>query len=439
VHQSDFFSRAAREGLPTLVRGKGARLIDADGKGYVDAGSGAILTNLGQGNRRVIKAMARQGRRLSFTYVRNSRHLPNEALAHRLAEMNSSGYAAAYLSTTGSDAVEAAIKLARVHAITRGEPERACVLSLRPCYHGGTLATLALSGDEGYRDYAALGGLDCRQVDSPFVAYAAAGGSGSGENWSASLRGVADEARRLGRERLLALVLEPIGGVSTGAYCLPRQFLKGVRALCDDLGMYLIYDEIMAHIRSGWFLTTDRLAPDERAHFVAIGKGLGAGYTPIAATLTTQALMEEIAGGSGFNLSHTYNANPISCATALAVLNEIERQDLLHAAREKGAQLTGALRQLQTDGLGIEDVRGSGLLIGVQLARHLARDGSVSPSELVRVRALKNGLVVYARDMNGGKYGHWIMVAPPLTISSKEIDELVSRLRRTLQEVERRA
>jgi adenosylmethionine-8-amino-7-oxononanoate aminotransferase len=241
---------------------------------------------------------------------------------------------------------------------------------------------------------------------------------------------------RIGAERLLALVLEPVGGLATGANVLSNRFLSGVHGRVRAAGGLMIHDEVMSGGgRTGTFLTCHRKgvpAPD----IAVLAKGLGAGYAPLGVMMVSAEATDRVLAGGGFTFGHTAAANPISCAVGLAVLDALEEEGLMEKAVERGQQLRAGMERLMARHPVIGDVRGRGLLMAVELVADPAAKAPFpssfdAPAQFRRLGFLE-GLTIYARRTNNGHFGEWFMLAPPLTITEAETDDLLVRLDRTL-------
>ncbi|MDT0570277.1 aminotransferase class III-fold pyridoxal phosphate-dependent enzyme [Streptomyces sp. DSM 3412] len=435
-HQDLFYTTSNTQHLPHIVRGEGIYLFDAVGTPYIDVASGAVVNNLGQGNERVLAAMAEQGRKLTFSYVRVSRHEPNRMVADRVAALAGPGYERVHLSSGGSEANEMALKFLRQYAYATGQRDRTRVISCVPSYHGATLLTMAITGEPEYE--AVYDGMITfsEKIPAP-LAYRTPDGISAEENARRTVDALEETILRLGPEKVLAFVIEPVGGVSTGANVPAGRFFADVREVCDRYGVYLVFDEVMTACRTGTFLAAHQW-PEARPDVVVLAKGLGAGYTPLGAMLAPARMVDELAGLTGFNLSHTYNANPITCAGAVAVLDELVERDLLGNARRMGDHLRIRLEELGKNSPLVGDVRGLGLLQAVEIVADKETKATlpreVRAPDRIRELGLRHGLMLYARQQNGGRYGEWFMVAPPLVITEEEVDAMVDRIGRTLDD-----
>jgi len=425
--QDVFFDRVTSSALPTIVAGEGIHLIDDRGRRLLDACSGPFLAALGQGNERVLAAMMEQGRRLSYTYSRTTRHLANAALAERLASLAGAGFEQAHLTSGGSEAVETALKFLRAHAVATGQAQRECVISLMPSYHGATLQTLGLNGDVDAPTLWSPLAVLSEKIPAPLT-FRAASAEAAAE---VSLAALEETIGRVGSDRVLAFVVEPIGGQASGVNVPHPSFLSGARSICDRHGIRLVFDEAVCAFRTGHFLAA-HLVPEALPDMVVLAKGLAAGYAPLGAALMPARLVEEVASAGGFAVSHSYDANPIACAAGAAVLDEIVERDLIAHAEQMGAILRAGLDRIATRLPLIGDVRGLGLLLAIELVADpetLERfPAHVDPGSVVLRHGLDHGLLLYSRRQNRGRFGDWLLIAPPLVIRPEECDDLLGRL-----------
>ncbi len=434
--QDMFYSRSIVP-LPVIQRAAGIYMWDEEGNEYIDASSGPVVSNIGHGNARVARAMAEQACRMDFAYSRVARHRPNMALTERIATLAGPGFERVALASGGSEAMEIAIKFLRQYALATGSAERRRIITCQPSYHGGTIATLAMSGDETLAPFLEGFAHVSDKVPAP-LSFRLPDGHSAQSYADFAADALEAKLRELGPETVLAFVIEPIGGLATGCVVPPDGYIRRIREICRRADVFLVFDEILCGTgRTGTFLAAHHW-PDALPDLVVMAKGLGSGYAPLGAVLIPASLAGRLSDLTGFNFSHTYNANPITCATGLAVLDEYERLDLVHAAAERGAYLRGALETLAADCPVIGDIRGRGLLMAVELVADKATKAKLpecfQPTEKIRIHGLDNGLILYSRRTAGGKYGDWFLIAPPLTITEAECDELVSRLRVTLED-----
>lgn len=427
------FGRSTRGSLPVAAEGEGCYILDAEGRRYLDGSGGAAVSCLGHSNAAVRAALHEQLDRLAFAHTGFFTSEPAERLADRLAAAAPEGIERVYLVSGGSEAVEAALKLARQYFMEVGQPGRHRVIARRQSYHGNTLGALAAGGNEWRRAQFAPLLVETSHV-SPCYEYR---GRAEDESLEAYGLRVADELeaeiQRLGPETVMAFVAEPVVGATAGAVPAVPGYLKRIREICDRHGVLLILDEVMCGMgRTGHLFACaeDGVAPD----MITIAKGLGAGYQPIGALLVQGRLYDAIAAGSGFfQHGHTYMGHAMAAAAANAVLDEIEGRDLLQAVRRQGARLEALLQERLGQHPHVGDIRGRGLFRGIELVADRETKEPFDPARKLHARikaeAFAGGLICY--PMGGtldGVRGDHILLAPPFIISDAELDELVDKL-----------
>ena len=429
-----FWTGPAGQAPPSIARAQGLHIWDRTGKRYIDVTSGPIAVNIGHGNPRVLAAMREQAEKFCFAYPSHFESERSTELSQRLAELAGPGLDCAFYVSSGSEAVEKCLQFARRATMARGESARYKIISRDPSYHGSTRATMALSADPGYAPYL-MGYPPALHVPAPSGYRPPAGLNAAvyAMQCAEALRARIIEA---GAETVLAFIMEPVMGFCGGADSAPPEYYRRVREICDEFGVLLIYDEIVSGAgRTGTFLAAGRW-PAARPDLVILAKGLGGGYAPLAAFLAPTRLVDAVAGAGGFHVGHTHKAHPLACAVALAVLDVTIRDQLVEKAAATGQYLRAQLRRLQVDSPIIGDVRGLGMLNAVEIVadrdskRMLSRELDV----IGRVQALarEQGLLIYGRRTHAGRYGDWIMVAPPLIATHADIDEIVDGLGRCL-------
>ncbi|MBB3140178.1 aminotransferase family protein [Halomonas organivorans] len=424
--------------MPEVSHGQGVFLWDTRGKEYLDGCSGAISCNLGHGRQDIRDAMTAQLDRVAFTYRTQFENAPAMALGNALVEMTEGALKKVFFVSSGSEAVESALKLARQYFTTRGEPQRRHFVSLRPSYHGSTLGALGVTGYQ--------------PLEAPFADITSGSLKVPGPDFyrrpeadrETHVRRVLDETRErietAGGDTVIAIVVEPVGGASTGARLVDRAYLKGLRALCDEFGCLLIFDEVLCGVgRTGrWFAYQHwGVVPD----LLTTAKGLGAGYYPVGALLCREDIVETVMAGGGFQHGHTYAGNPLACATGLAAVEAIRREGLLDNVNARGRQLQRGLEALKARHDWIGDVRGLGLLWGMELVMDpVGKTPFPADANLfARVTALakEEGLLIYPRRTLDGRAGDHFLVSPPFTIDEDETVLLLERLGRALDRLDR--
>lgn len=415
---------------PVLDRAEGIYMWDVDGNRFIDGSSGAMVCNIGHSNPAVLEAMRRQMEKSTFGYRLHFETEASEALAAKTSALAWPGMDRVFFVSGGSEAVESALKLARQYALAVGQGSRWKVISRSPSYHGCTLGALAITGYEALTDPfepmmrmmpkvpAPRAWLDGLNPDDP----------ATGAHYAAQL-----EAKILeeGVDSVLAFILEPIGGASTGALVPPAGYMEGVREVCTRHGVLLIHDEVMSGGgRTGKFFGAQNwgAAPD----ILAVSKGFGAGYVPLGAMVAQGEIVEAVLAKGGFAHGFTYAGNPLACATGLAVIAEIERQGMMENAASTGGMLMRQMQGLMARFPFIGEVRGMGMLLAMELVAD--RDSKAPlPAGLkafdrLTEQAYARGLIIYPRRSRGGYSGDHVLVAPPMITTPAQVGEIMERL-----------
>lgn len=417
--------------FPEVSHGRGVYIFDKEGRRYIDASSGAVASNLGHDNARVKAAIHEQADRISFAYGRVWESEVHRRLTAKLADMSGMGLDSVFLVSGGTEAVEAAIKIARQAAVGRGEAGRWKVISRTPSYHGSTLAILGVTGDEVFAGPFRPMFVPMPKVPAP-LSYRPPGNLSADDFARDCAAALEAEILSQGPESVLAFIMEPVGGTSTGALVAPDHYYAQVREICDRHGVFLIFDEVMSGAgRTGKFLAAHHW-PAARPDIVALAKGVSGGYAPLGAVLTRAELVDTLRAQGGLLHGHTYAANPMACAVGCAVLEEIESRQLIANAAAAGERLRRGLEGLKAQIPIVGDVRGLGLLLAVEIVADPVTKAMFpeATSAISRIRACcqEEGVMVLSRRTSGGRYGEWLMVSPPLIITQAEVDDLVARL-----------
>jgi adenosylmethionine-8-amino-7-oxononanoate aminotransferase len=430
-----FYQKKGARRRPMVARAEGIHMWDTDGRRYIDASSGPVVSNIGHGNPRVLEAMVEQAKKVAFASRAVFENEPNIKLADLLATLAGPGLERAFFVSGGSEATEAAIKLARQYAVVKGEGKRWKVIGREPGYHGASLGALAVTGDpEAERVFGALTKA-MPKAPAPFTYRLPA--NHDADSYGRACAGALDEIiRREGPETVLAFIMEPVGGLATGALVAPDPYYRAVREICDRHGVLLIYDEVMSGAgRTGKFLAADHW-PGARPDLVTLAKGIAAGYTPMGAVLASAAMVEAVAESGGFLHGHTYAANPLSCAVGYAVVSEMIEQNLMANAEGMGVLLRRRLEALRAKSAILGDVRGKGLLMAIEIVVN-KETKAIPPAELQAVYriielGIERGLLLYSRRTANGQYGEWLMISPPLIVTEAQIEEIVALIGATL-------
>jgi adenosylmethionine-8-amino-7-oxononanoate aminotransferase len=427
-----------RRSYPMVQYGKGVYVYDTTGKKYLDGCSGAVTANIGHGVEEIVKIMKEQATKVSFVYRSQFTSEPAERLAKKLSDLAPGEVYWTFLVNSGSEATETAMKIAIQYWQEKGKRGKNKVLSRWLSYHGITLGALSMSGHPMRRMRFVPLLEDFPSISPPYCYRCPYHATYPSCNLRCANE-LEEAINRIGSEHIAAFIAEPIVGAAGAALTPPKGYYEKIREICDHYEILLIIDEVMTGLgRTGTMFAIEHwnVEPD----LIALGKGLGAGYTPIAATLVSERIIEPILHGSGVIMSgHTLSANPLSSAIALAVLKYIDEHQLADQAEMKGQYLFNQLLILKKQFSWIGDVRGKGLLIGIEFVHPKTKSmlpSKLSFTEKVVMKAQQNGLLVYPSAAGNGKDGAAIIIAPPLTIKKEEIDELITLLTKTFLQLE---
>ena len=418
---------------PIAVSGQGVFIRDSAGNDYIDASGGAAVSCLGHSHPDVLAAMREQLDRLAYAHTSFFTTQVAEELADDLVAHAPDGIGHVFFVSGGSEAIEAALKLARQYFVERGEPQRRAIVARRQSYHGITLGALAVGGREFQRAAFAPLLIETHHV-SPVYEYRERRANETPQAYGERLaRELEDKISELGGENVIAFVAETVAGATLGAVAAVPGYFQRVREICDRHGILLILDEVMCGMgRTGTLHACEQegISPD----IIAIAKGLGGGYAPIGAVLMQDKIFTAIAEGSGaFQHSHTFMGHPLACAAALAVQRVIRRDNLLANVRMQGAYLTRRLNERFGNHPFVGDVRGRGLFQAVEFVADRGTkepfDPALKLSARVKHEAIARGLMVY--PMSGaadGVRGDHVLLAPPFIVDAPVLDTIVERL-----------
>ncbi|RFB78442.1 aspartate aminotransferase family protein [Methylovirgula sp. 4M-Z18] len=425
--------RQIRGRLPVAVGGKGVELFDADGRAYIDASGGAAVSCLGHGHPDVIAAIHAQVDKLAYAHTSFFTSAVTEALADRLVQEAPEGLDHVYFVSGGSEAVEAALKMARQYFVEKGEPQRRHIIARQQSYHGNTLGALATGGNAWRRAQFQPLLIETHHIDPCYAYRYQRTGESDAEFAARAAQQLEDKILELGADQVIAFVAEPVVGATLGAVPSVGDYFKRIRAICDKYGVLLILDEVMCGMgRTGTLhaCTQDGIVPD----LMTIAKGLGGGYQPIGAVLLGHHIFAAFEQGSGFfQHGHTYLGHPVAAAASLAVQDVIKRDRLLDNVQAMGTRLASRLRERFGNNTHIGDIRGRGLFMGLELVADPITKVPFSPelklNGRIKAEAMKRGLCCYPGGGTiDGRQGDHILLAPPFISTPEVIDAIVERL-----------
>jgi adenosylmethionine-8-amino-7-oxononanoate aminotransferase len=421
--------------LPFIKKAEGIYMWDHTGKEYIDACSGAVISNIGHGNPKVAKAIAEQAGATFFAYRIQFENEPAVRLAMDLVEYSAPHLNRVYYVSGGSEAVESAMKLCRQYYYNRGEGSRYVFISRAPSYHGSTLGSLALTS------YAPLE-IPFRplmkaypKIPAPYC-YRCVYHKEYPQCNLECARVLEKTILEQGSKNVAAFVAEPVGGASTGALVPPEGYFSIIQEICRKYGIFLILDEVMTGFgRTGKLFAYEHW--NIEADIVALSKGMGSGYYPLGAIMARKSIVDEVVGNGGFAHGHTYAGNPMACAVGLEVFRIIREERLPENAAAMGKLLKAGLKELEERYGIIGQVRGKGLLLALELVKD--RDTREPfPAEknlnmLLTDEAYDEGLIIYPRRSINGLSGDHVLVAPPLILKEDQVAQILDRLDRALK------
>lgn len=416
------------------VSGVGLTLTLGNGRQVIDASGGAAVACLGHGNRRVVEAISAQALRLGYVHTGSFTTRPAEELADLLVGHEPGGLTHAFFVSSGSEAMESALKLARQYHLERGEPDRTRFIARRQSYHGNTLGALAVGGNVSRRIPYEPIMADRFSLVSPCFPFHYQPAGESDERYVARLAAeLEQEFQRLGPATVAAFCAEPVVGATAGCVTATPGYFRAMREVCDRHGALLILDEVMCgNGRTGTMHAWEQegITPDIQA----IGKGLGGGYQAIAGMLIAGRVIDALASGSGaFIHGHTYQAHPVACAAALEVQRIIREEDLLANVRKQGLLLEKLLRERFSAHPHVGDIRGRGLFFALEFLQDRAEKRPFDPGlrvhERIKDHALDAGVSIYPTGGTiDGYQGDHALIAPPYTSRKRDIELIVDRV-----------
>lgn len=437
------FPRNCHVQPPVAVGGNGVWLIDSEGRRYLDGSGGAAVSCLGHGDEQVTEAIKAQLDKLAFAHTGFLTSEPAEALADLLISHAPGDLDRVYFVSGGSEATEAAIKLARQYWVEKGQPQRSRLIARQQSYHGNTIGALSAGGNEWRRQQFGPLLLDMSHIEPCYEYRNREEGETPDEYGIRAAEALRAEIERVGPETVMAFMAEPVVGATAGALPPAPGYFKRVREICDEYGILLILDEVMCGMgRTGTLFACeqDGIAPD----ILCIAKGLGAGYQPIGAMICSAKVYDAVAQGSGFfQHGHTYIGHPVATTAGLAVVRAILDRGLLPQVQAKGRALQQALEARFGQHPHVGDIRGRGLFRGIEIVSDRATKAPFDPAfklaAKLKKQAFARGLICY--PMSGtidGRNGDHILLAPPFIISDDEMEQLVEMLAAAMDDVFRR-
>ena len=430
---SNVFPRQITNPPIRAVSSEGCYIIDENGTQYFDGSGGAAVSCYGHDDPDVIKAIQDQTSKMAFAHTGFFSSDPAEELAELLIKHAPGELDRVYFVSGGSEAIEAALKLARQFHVENGEPSRHHIIARKQSYHGNTLGALAAGGNKWRRNQFEPILIDASHI-APCYEYVDKTKEETSYDYGQRVaQELEDEILRLGYDKVMAFIVEPVVGATMGAVPAVPGYFKRVRDICDKYGVLLILDEVMCGMgRTGHLFASefDGISPD----ILCIAKGLGAGYQPIGAMLCSKNIYDVIGNGSGFfQHGHTYMGHPVACAAGLAVLKAILSRNLLKSINKKSDQLLYSLKTQLAHNPYVGDIRGRGLFIGIEIVKNLETKKPFAPdlkiASSIKYAAFKAGLICY--PMSGtrdGKWGDHILLAPPFIMNESQIIELVDKV-----------
>ncbi|MFV0672486.1 aspartate aminotransferase family protein [Variovorax sp. tm] len=438
------FHRHLRQTPPVAASSQGMFIRDAEGREYLDASGGAAVSSLGHAHPEVMAAMRAQIDRLAYAHTSFFTSEVAEQLADELIGSAPEGMSHVYLVSGGSEAVEAALKMARQYFVEIGQPQRTHFIARRQSYHGNTLGALAVGGNAWRREPFAPILVPATHV-SPCYPYREQRTDESAEQYGQRLAAELEAAiLAQGADRVIAFVAETVGGATAGVLTPVPGYFKAVRAVCDKYGVLLILDEVMCGMgRTGSLHACEQegVVPD----LMTVAKGLGGGYQPVGAVLAQRRIVDAMSRGSGFfQHGHTYLGHPMACAAALAVQQVIRRDGLVAKVREDGIAFGAMLAEALGSHPHVGDIRGRGFFWGIELVADRASKAPFDPAlkvnAAIKKDAMSRGLLCYPFGGTvDGRQGDHVLLAPPFIATRQDLQEIAARLAASIDAVTRAA
>ncbi len=440
MRQDNLFYREWRRKYPSIERAEGVRLYGSDGKEYLDGAGGVHVVGIGHGVQEVVDAMEAQARKVCFAYGGHFVTPIQIELADHILAMAPPGFSKVYFVSGGSEANEIALTMAHHYFIEKGKPTKTRFIGRWQSYHGSTVATISMSGNvvrkRDHQPYL----MNFPHIQ-PANCYRCAWGKTPADCDLACAWELDRCIRQEGPDSIAAFIAEPLVGTTAGALTPPPQYYETIREICDKHDVLFVADEVITgYGRTGrnFGIQHWQAVPD----IITSAKGLSSGYAPIGAVLLNDRIWRAFNEGprSTFFIGYTYSGHPVGCATALAVQRYLQKHQLVERSASMGAYLKGKLEELAAHNPHIGDVRGKGLMIGVEFVQDkeskepFPRAARFAPR--VVDAALKEGLILIGSTGTAdGERGDHLLITPPYVIEERECDQLVATLEKCLQQV----
>ncbi|MGH7494556.1 MAG: aspartate aminotransferase family protein [bacterium] len=430
--------RKLRYSFPRMVRGEGIFLFDEDGKRYIDASGGAMVSNLGHGNLDIVNAIRTQAATLDYVSGIQFTHDAVEELARALCEVAPEGLDKAFFLSSGSEATEAAMKMARQYWMARGREQKFKIISRMPSYHGNTLGAMGVSGRQAYRTLFQPLYLDHPKIPPP-LCYRCPWGKTFPQCDYECAHELDLAIQKEGPETVAAILAEPVLGSTGAAMVPPAEYYPRVLEICRKHDTLFIADEILCGMgRTGdWFaIASYGVSPD----LMLVGKGVTGGVVPLSAVLARHEIIDAIyESGNDFLHAQTFAHHPVACAAGLATIRYVQRHNLVERCREMGKVLHEALHLLKKHAM-VGEVRGQGLLAGLELTADKTTRAPfprrLKIAEKISAEALTRGLIVWTNTGHvDGVNGDAILLAPPFIVTREQIEEIVAILEAAMKAV----
>jgi adenosylmethionine-8-amino-7-oxononanoate aminotransferase len=442
-NEDHIFYRDLKKHYPLIVRGDGIYLYDDQGREIIDGAAGAAVVCLGHNNKRVMDAWRRQAEKVAFVHMSSFTNEPILKLSEEIAHMAGDEKYRIHFTSGGSEAVETALKVARQYHLEKGRPERHKVIARAVSYHGATIGALSLTGHHYRRAKFSPILFSFPRISLPYCYRCAFHHSPE----TCDLDCADDLERAIiaeGEELVSAFIFEPITGAAAPGVAPPMGYLQRIRQICEEHDILLIGDEVMTGVgRTGKFLASQHY--QARPHIICLSKALSSGYAPLGAVMIEEEIYDVLKTSSSHSFihGHTYGGHPASVATGIEVLKILREERLIERVAELGEYWLPRLEALKEKYAIVGDVRGKGLLLGIEFVRNSDRgkepfDPTFNLRGTIQKKCLKRGLYVYPGGYSvSGVAGDHVLLAPPYIATESDLDRITEILDRTIEGVQK--